>query len=325
MSVFAFLEAKAKGTVKITATATNGYKEAKQEWNVEVQQGEYTITYVLNGGTNAKANPAKYDVRNLPLAIAAATKANKTFLGWSTEEGSTDYVTEIAASSKGDITLYANFADIVRSISYELDGGTLGTNSPETYIQGEETQLVNPTKEGYTFLGWSTTQGATTYITNIASSLKVDVTLYANWEKIPVYSNIVYELNGGTNPENAPAQYEEGVGVTLPTPTKEGYTFLGWAKDPQVADYITAICENTVGEVKVYAMWKQAEVKHAIEYVLNGGALAEGYPTEFTEGVVLALPVPTKDGFQFLGWTKEETSTEYVKEIGVVFGQKSQL
>ena len=309
--------AKAKGTVKITATATNGYKEAKQEWNVEVQQGEYTITYVLNGGTNAKANPAKYDVRNLPLAIAAATKANKTFLGWSTEEGSTDYVTEIAASSKGDITLYANFADIVRTISYELDGGTLGANSPETYIQGEETQLVNPTKEGYTFLGWSTTQGATTYITKIASSLKVDVTLYANWEKIPVYSNIVYELNGGTNPANAPAQYEEGVGVTLPTPTKEGYTFLGWAKDPQVADYITAICENTVGEVKVYAMWKQAEVKHAIEYVLNGGALAEGYPVEFIEGVVLALPVPTKDGYTFLGWTKEETSTDYVKEIGV--------
>ena len=310
-------EAKAKGNAKITATATNGYKEVKQEWNVEVIQGEYSITYVLNGGKNSTNNPVKYDVRELPLALAAATKSNKKFLGWSLTEGSTDYVTELAAGQTGDITLYANFADIVLNITYELAEGVLPEGAPTTFIQGEETELVNPTKEGYTFLGWSTTQGATTYITKIASSLKVNVTLYANWEKIPVYSNIVYELNGGENPTNAPAQYEEGVGATLPTPTKEGYTFLGWAKDPQVADYITAICENTTGEVKVYAMWKQAEVKHAIEYVLNGGALAEGYPTEFSEGVVLALPTPTKDGFQFLGWTKEETSTDYVKEIGV--------
>ena len=304
------------GTAKITAVATNGYKEVKQEWNVEVQQGEYTITYVLNGGKNANANPAKYDVRTLPLVLAAATKANKKFLGWTLEENSSNYLTEIAAGTKGNITLYAQFADIVLNITYVLNDGTLPEGAPTTFVQGEGVALVNPTKEGYDFLGWSTTEGSTTYITSIADTIKADVKLYANFEKTKVYSNIVYELNGGQNPDNAPAQYVEGVGVTLPVPTKEGYNFLGWAKDPQVADYITAICENTTGEVKVYAMWQQAEVKHVIEYVLNGGALAAGYPTEFVEGVATTLPVPTKDGFQFLGWTKEESSSDYVKTIG---------
>ncbi len=309
-------EAKAKGTAKITATATNGYKEAKQEWTVEVQQGEYTITYVLNGGTNSSKNPAKYDVRELPLALAAATKANKTFLGWSTEEGSTDYVTEISAGSKGDIILYANFADIVRTISYELDGGTLGTNSPETYIQGEETELVNPTKEGYTFLGWSTTQGSTTYITSIAPSIKADVKLYANWEKIPVYSNIVYVLNDGVLADNAPSKYEEGKDLTLPVPTKDGFKFLGWTKEEVSSEYVTSIPADTTGDFKVYAQWKKQTIKHSISYELNGGVNAADVAVEFEEGVVYTLPTPTKDGFRFLGWTKEENSSVYVTEIG---------
>ena len=308
-------EAKAAGSAKITATATNGYKEVKQEWNVEVQQGEYTITYELNGGKNASSNPAKYDVRNLPLAIAAATKANKQFLGWSLVEGSTEYVTEIAAGQTGDITLYANFADIKHAITYELDGGTLGANSPVEYVQGEETQLVNPTKDGYTFLGWSTVEGSTTYITKIASSLKADVKLYANWEKIPVFSNIVYHLDGGTNPSNAQDKYQEGTCYILPIPTKEGYQFVGWTKVLQSIDYITQICENTFGEVELYAHWMKLPVKHAITYELNGGTNPDGAATEFEEGIAYTLPVPTKAGYEFLGWTKEAESTDYITEI----------
>ena len=308
-------KALAKGSAKITATATNGYKEVKQEWNVEVLQGEFTITYELNGGKNASSNPTKYDVRNLPLAIAAATKANKTFLGWSLVEGSTEYVTEIAAGQTGDITLYANFADIKHAITYELDGGTLGAKSPVEYVQGEETQLVNPTKEGYTFLGWSTVEGSTTYITKIARSLKADVKLYANWEKIPVFSNIVYHLDGGTNPSNAQDKYQEGTCYILPIPTKEGYQFVGWTKVLQSIDYITQICENTFGEVELYAHWMKLPVKHAISYELNGGTNPEGAATEFEEGIAYTLPTPTKEGYEFLGWTKEAESTEYITEI----------
>ena len=202
-------EAKANGTATITAVATNGYKEVKKEWTVEVQKGEYTITYVLDGGTNAKANPEKYDVRTLPLALQAATKANKEFLGWSLEQGSTEYVTELAAGTKGDVTLYANWKDIVRNIEYVLDGGTLPADAPKTFVQGDGVELVKPTKEGYTFLGWSTVEGSTTYISKIATSIKKDMKVYANWEKIPVFSNIVYHLDGGVNPTDAKDKYEE--------------------------------------------------------------------------------------------------------------------
>ena len=307
--------AKKAGEVKITAVATNGYKEVKKEWTVEVQQGEYTITYVLDGGTNAKANPEKYDVRTLPLALQAATKANKEFLGWSLEQGSTEYVTELPAGTKGDITLYANWKDIVRNITYELNGGELPANAPKTFVQGEGVELVNPTKEGYTFLGWSTVEGSTTYITKIATSIKNDMKVYANWEKIPVFSNIVYELNGGSNPESAEDQYEEGVALTLPVPTKEGYKFLGWTAEAESTTYIQSVPTTQTGEFKVYAQWEKVIVKHTITYELNGGTNAEGAASEYEEGTSYTLPTPTKEGYEFLGWTKEAESTSYITEI----------
>ena len=307
-------EALAKGTAKITATATNGYKEAKKEWNVEVLQGEYAITYVLNGGTNAEVNPSKYDVRELPLIIAAATKAHKTFLGWTIEENSTNYITEIAAGATGDITLYAQFADIVHNITYELAGGVLPEDAPTTYVEGEILTLVNPTKEHKTFLGWSKEAGSTEYITEISAEEIADVTLYANYADIT--HDIVYELNEGANEENAPTKYVEGVGCTLPVPTRDGYTFLGWTKEAESTEYITEIGPDAKGEFKVYAQWEKILVYSNIVYVLNGGTNPADAPEKYLEETGCKLPTPSRDGYTFLGWTKEEVSSTYITEIG---------
>ena len=308
-------EALTKGTAKITATATNGYKESKKEWNVEVLQGEYVITYVLNGGTNAEANPSKYDVRELPLIIAAATKAHKTFLGWTKEAGSTDYVTEISAEEIGNVTLYANYEDIIHNITYVLNGGTNPTNAPLTYVEGVGCELPVPTKKDYNFLGWTVKLTSTSYITEIGKEATSDYKVYAQWEKIVVYSNIVYELNGGTNPSDAKKEYEEGVGYQLPTPTRTNYKFLGWTKEAESTSYITEIGKDATGEFKVYAQWEKQIVKSAITYNLDGGLLPEGYVTEYLEGEIVVLPVPTKEGFDFLGWSSVQGGTSYITEV----------
>ena len=305
--------ALAKGTVKITATATNGYKEAKKEWDVEILQGEYTITYVLNGGENAEANPSKYDVRELPLSIAAATKAHKTFLGWTKEAESTDYVTEIAAGATGDITLYAQFADIVHNIVYELDGGILPEEAPIAFVEGEGIQLVNPTKAHKVFLGWTKEAGSTDYVTEISTEEIGNVTLYANYADIT--HNISYELDGGKLPEEAPLTYIEGEGVQLVNPTKDGYTFLGWAKEAGSTNYVTEVGKDEIGEFKIYANWEKNPVYSNIVYELDGGTLPEEAPLTYEEGVGCVLPIPNKDGYNFLGWTKTKTSTKYIAEI----------
>ena len=194
-------KALSQGTVKITATATNGYKEIKKEWDVEVIQPEYNITYVLNGGINDTNNPTTYDIRELPLAISPATHNHKTFLGWTVEENSKDYIYEISSGSTGDITLYAQYKDITHNIVYNLDGGRLPKGSPFKYVEGEITQLVIPTKEGYIFLGWSTEIDSNTYITEIGEDSMGQIKVYAHWKRENTFA-VIYDLDGGVSTES---------------------------------------------------------------------------------------------------------------------------
>ena len=42
------------------------------------------------------------------------------------------------------------------SITYDLNGGTLPSANPSTYtIETSEFNLISPTRNGYTFLGWA--------------------------------------------------------------------------------------------------------------------------------------------------------------------------
>ena len=125
-------------------------------------------------------------------------------------------------SKKYEFTIEVKGAEYL--INYQLNGGTNPTNAPSKYQEGTGATLPTPTKEGYEFLGWSKEAGSTTYITEITATESGNVTVYANWkeeEKVIEKYTITYELEGGTNPSDAPTEYEKDKGVTLPVPTKE--------------------------------------------------------------------------------------------------------
>lgn len=85
-------------------------------------------------------------------------------------------------------TLYAawveeNTSSQVYNIWYELNGGVISSDAPKTFELGETVQLVNPTSSiyGCKFLGWSTDPYGENIITEISSSYRSDVTLFAIW------------------------------------------------------------------------------------------------------------------------------------------------
>ena len=90
----------------------------------------------------------------------------------------------------------------------------------------------------------------------------------------------------------------------LPTPTREGYNFLGWYEGDNLVTSVSANCT-------LVAKWEV--IKFEISYDLNGGAWedAEGV-TEFEYNQVVELLVPVKEGYVFLGWTQNSV---YVEEI----------
>ena len=146
-----------------------------------IKEGDYTITYELNGGTNVPENPAGYNVETGTITLKAPTKDKYDFKGWYKDGEFTTQVTEITQGSTGNITLYAKWLENY-TITYELYGGTNAPENPAGYnVETGTITLKDPVKPGYTFGGWYKDGEFTTQVTEIPQGSTGDITLYAKW------------------------------------------------------------------------------------------------------------------------------------------------
>ena len=140
--------------------------------------------------------------------------------------------------------------------------------------------IPTPTKNGTTFVGWYDTNNNTG---NKLTVLPVgyDGTVYAIWNDM--LGDVTWELNGGKVSVTLPNKIE-GSAYTLPTPTKEGYVFVGWYDNAKGEG--TALTSLPVGyKGTVYAIWREAKVT----WVLNGGKVVKEVTTT-TPGKDVKVP-----------------------------------
>jgi len=230
---------------------------------------EYTVTYNLEGGDNHEDNPAEFTIEDLTIALEDANKTTYTFLGWfDNAELAGEAVTQI--STIGDKELWASFEAIEYTITYNADGVTHA--NPTTFtVEDLNITLADATKDGYTFLGWfdnaELTGEAVTQITEIG-----DVELWANFE-VANYT-ITYHADGGTHANPATFTLED-LDITLADATKDGYTFLGWFDNAELAgEAVTQI--STIGNVELWASFKIIEYTITASSGDNGGISPEG-------------------------------------------------
>lgn len=174
------------------------------------------------------------------------TREGYTFAGWCLDGVLFDFSTEITS----DTVLVAKWEAKEVTPSYTvtfMNGSTV--SETKTVEEGSVVaKPTNPTKEGYTFVGWYLDGTAFDFSTKITS----DTILTAEWkevEKTPTYK--VTFVNGSNVYKTE--TIEEGSVVTEPTdPTKEGYTFVGWYQDDTAFNFSTKITSDTV----LVAEWK---------------------------------------------------------------------
>lgn len=118
-----------------------------------------------------------------------------------------------------------NKNDCNDSLIIDLDGGNSEKKYDEKYAIGSVIELEIPTKEGYNFVGWEVLSGNADLENNILK-FNGDATLVKEkWEPYSYY--ITFELNGGKLAnENINPVFDEIIKIS--TPTKKGYTFVGW-------------------------------------------------------------------------------------------------
>lgn len=111
-------------------------------------------------------------------------------------------------------------------ITFNSNGGSIVKD--QLINQGELAKKpVDPTKEGYTFVEWQ--YNNKTF--NFATKIERDITLIAKWQEVNGKVEMItikFETDGGSTISNQIIQ--KGEKATIPEePTKEGYTFKGWA------------------------------------------------------------------------------------------------
>ena len=115
---------------------------------------------------------------------------------------------------------------------------------------------------------------------------------YKNYIPSPVHQQVIHSIDD-----------------QLITPERDGYIFLGWSTKRYDNNYVTSLKE-VKDNATLYANWEK-DLHYTINYELDGGT-CDNLTYEAIEGANIYLPDPTKEGYQFLGWSFEKNSDEYI-------------
>lgn len=170
----------------MSATHTTSY--SFMNWNTKA--GGIGISY--NPGASYPANESatlyaqwNYTINYNSIILPVPTRTGYVFKGWGTSSDAISGVTG-SYSPSGNETLYAIWEEVNYTVSYDANGG-IGAPEAQMVRAGTVAILstVEPTREGYVFLGWTSNSIATApqYLAGSSFMPEKDTTLFAVWEK----------------------------------------------------------------------------------------------------------------------------------------------
>ena len=265
---------------------------------------EYTIITLLEGGNAGSSGEYFYTVEQT-VTLPTPTRTGYTFLGWTGEGITTPQPNvTIPKGSTGDKTYIENWELTEYNITMDLNGGSAQEKVVYT-MTDEDFELPTPTRNGYEFVGW-TGEGITTPQTSviIPKGSTGNKAYTANWQVIEY--TITLDTNGG--PVVSPIKYTVEDLFTLPYILRPGYEFAGWTLDGSgmLPSTPLIIYPGTTGDLHYKAEWRLAE--YTITMDLNGGSGQEKVVYTITDED-FELPTPTRNGYEFVGWTGERITT----------------
>lgn len=314
----------------------------------------YDVTYEENGAT---AGDVPFDKmtynQGQPVTIqnkGTLERAGHTFAGWNTRADGQgqDYVENTSFTIGTEkLKLYAKWTPNSYNVTFDSNDGSAITMQQVMYNTQASTPTA-PSKQGHTFVGWYKDM-AFTAPWNFATDVVTEaITLYAKWTMNPTYT-VTYDKNGatgGTVPQDNKT-YEEKDNVTVQGNSgqlvRTNYMFKGWntSADGKGAFY-TANTTFGMGQTNVtlYAEWtakppttggdgnpitpptsndNDYSPPSTVKITLhtNGGTVLA--PMEWTYNTKIKnLPVPTKEGYRFNGWYRDEAFTKPWTEDTVI-------
>lgn len=277
---------------------------------IPIKPKTFTVTFDSDGGTIVP--PQMVSDKATVSEPAAPTKTGYEFKGWRHDGQPYDFTTPVTK----DMTLKAKWEKTkaeTYTVAFNPDGGS---DIPSQTVEqgGTASKPDDPTREGYTFLGWYSQDTAYDFTTPVTGNLILTARWHKDENPQPKTHIVTFDYQNG-----APSDVRtvtEGDTISQPdNPTRSGYDFQGWVGiDGSTFDFTQPITADTL----ITAKWKKHEepqpATRTVTFNTNGGTSVE--PQTVTDGMVVRQPAdPVKDGYVFDGWYLDNSPYDFNRPV----------
>ena len=314
---------KAPGTATITVTTNDG--GIQDTCLITVKQQVQSVSLRANG----------MNLREYTLAPAATLQLEAVVKPADVETGGIQWtssdsgIVEVdqsglirAMGTEGAATITATTAIGDKSVSCLIRVGTSTVTdiqyTPPTVVEVGKTYFVPFTlvPEGGTAPLWKSSDetvasadafGRITGVGPGTAEITVAASDSGGWSvtftlQVSQVFPIRYNLNGGDPLPYASAKYLAPHAFTLPIPTKEGHTFLGWYQNADMTGTpVVEIPEGSIGKMSFYAKWQTNTYTVTYHHLETGTTVTQ----EFLYGTTVTTPSVSRTGYTFAGWKQD--------------------
>jgi len=238
------------------------------------QANPYTVSLDANGGT-CKKSAITVTYEDLYRSLPTPKKNGYNFDGWfMTKYGDSKITTASQVLTASDHTLYARWSIKTFILKLNPNKGKLAKSKRKVSVNYKNTvgTLPTPKRSGYTFLGWYTKKSGGTKIKS-TRVIKANDTYYAHWvsNKKPVSFKL--NANEGSLSQTSLATTYGGKLKGLPTPSRNGYSFLGWYTEKSGGTKVTSSMKASaiISTTKtLYAHWSKKSASSSTDSSSGG-------------------------------------------------------
>ena len=290
-------------------------KYAKEQTEIAEEIDILKLCTALAMGEDPDGNVTESNLRNeLDKNVKNYTIESKADKFKVTFESGRAYIVDV----NGNVSENAEGWDDIQvanpKVTYNYNGATSGNGETEKQLTYGSTYGILP-KPGKTITVTYEYNGATG-----GNDQRVDTSTFTfgGWYKENNFKNQVIESTQVTTTSNHTLYAKwTGGGITLPTPTKNGYTFECWCTDSGLSNSVGTggSIYNANSNITLYAKWTQNPIiTYTVTYNKNTQDVVENMPSNQvkTQGVNLKLSElePIREGYTFSGWSTNISQTE---------------
>ena len=245
--------------------------ESWSKWVLNMNNAAVTFKVDAKSGFVVKSQ-----VMILPDLVDSS---EQTFHGWYKDEKLTEEFTEAEVNS--DITLYGKVLVSFYVVTFDANGAEKFPWEEITVKPNEKYgYLLEPTRAGYTFLGWFTDDGKLVTRDTVVT-IEEDHTLHAHWSANKY--TVTLDVNGGDElaVKEITVIFDEKYG-TLPTPNRNGYTFRGWFSEDGVP-IVNGTLVNVARNHTIHAEWAEI-TSEKVEIIFTSNTMTRKDVEDFVKG-----------------------------------------